>query len=151
MVGLYAAGPEVPEMTDLDASITSLLERPLVATIATAGTTPHAVPVWYRHAKSPSGGDEFRIWSDRSRHWVSRIARNPKVQVVVAESAVPFAGVIASGTALLIGEAVLEEATRICARYVGEGEAPAYVRTWSTLDTIVVVEVEQIRGWARGY
>lgn len=128
----------------------ALLERPLVAVVSTAGRTPHAVPVWFRYASAGDYGT-FWIWSDRSRAWVRRLERDPNVQLVVAESEPPFAAILARGRATLEHRNVLDEAHRICERYLAPADTPAYLEAWRHLDTIVTIEVESLRGWDRGY
>jgi nitroimidazol reductase NimA-like FMN-containing flavoprotein (pyridoxamine 5'-phosphate oxidase superfamily) len=139
-------------MTTLTPATRALLERPLVAIVAVGGgREPHAVPVWYRARVADEGRIVFSVWSDRSRHWIRRLQRDPAIQLVVAESEAPFAGVLASGEARLVHDDVLPEAARICERYIGAEEAPAYIEQWNTLDTIVEVEATRLRAWERGY
>lgn len=130
-----------------------LLDRPLVAIVSTAGRAPHAVPVWHRARPTEDGGAVFTIWSDRSRHWIKRLQRDPAIQIVIAESEAPFAGVIAAGDARLLHDDVLEEAARICGRYISAADTAAYVERWNTLDTIVEITVDpsKLRAWDRGY
>ncbi|MQA00764.1 MAG: hypothetical protein GEU80_15810 [Dehalococcoidia bacterium] len=142
-------------MVDARPGYERLLARPLVAVVSTSGRRPRAVPVWYRFDASGETGatqpGRFYIWSDRSRGWVQRLERDPATHIVVAESEVPFAAVLATGEARLVHGDVIEEATRICARYVGEDRAAGYVDRWRALDTIVEVHVASLRAWDRGY
>jgi general stress protein 26 len=126
----------------------SILDQPIVAIVATGGGWPHAVPVWFRYDVASR---RILVWSDRSRHWVRRIQANDAVSVVVAQSVAPFGAVVIRGRAKLVHDNVLDEAAKICNRYLPPGDVTAYVQQWATLDTLVAIECGTIRAWSRGY
>ncbi len=138
-------------MDSLDKDARALLARPLTAVIGTinASGAPHAVPVWFNF-----GGDGIEIWADTSRLWVKNLQREPRCSVTVAEHEAPFAAVLIRGTAAVRSGDTSEihaAARRITARYIPAGEVDAYVNQWASLDAVVHIRPEIVRGWGRGF
>jgi hypothetical protein len=133
-----------------EADRATFLDEPLTAVLSltTESGAPYAIPVWYRYEEG-----RFHVWSDRSRFWVQRLQADPRAAITVAEHDSPFAAVIARGEFSFRHDrpGVLQEARRICARYVGEDGVDEYVRQWETLDTILTLAPSWIRSWGRGY
>lgn len=133
-----------------DRELQAFLDRPMTAVVSTIGGSgaPHAVPVWYRFANG-----RFTVWTDSSRRWVRNLQRSPEVSVVVAEHEMPFAAVVARGTAEIAVDqpGTADEIGRIVRRYLPEDEVAGYVAQWSALRTIVRIKSLQVRSWARGF
>ena len=95
-----------------------LLERPLVATLATLRRNGEVLlsPIWHEWRQ-----DGFNIVIDSSGFKARHIRRDPRVSVVVYESDPPYRGIEVRGRARFVdveGELVAAS-RRIWARYLG--------------------------------
>ncbi|MDP6606853.1 MAG: TIGR03618 family F420-dependent PPOX class oxidoreductase [Dehalococcoidia bacterium] len=132
-----------------DQDLAAFLDRPLTAVAGTIGRdgSPHAVPLWYRY-----DGGRFTIWTGESRAWVRNLQRDPRISLTIAEHDRPFAAVLVRGTATVTTSgAALDEARRICARYIEASALDGYVEGFSDLQTIVEVTPDRVASWGRGY
>jgi hypothetical protein len=130
--------------------LADFLSRPYTAIVSYADRhgAPRAVPVWYRHQDGA-----VTIWSDTSRGWLKALMRDPRCTITVAQNEIPFAAAILRGGATIATGTndVLEEARRICARYIAPADLDAYMDRWAALDSIVTVRIEESRAWGQGY
>jgi PPOX class probable F420-dependent enzyme len=120
------------------------LDEPLVAVLATLRPDGSVLlsPVWHEWR---AGG--FNVWVEADNVKTRHLRRDPRVTIVVAESASPLRGVEVRGSARFIEEGVTETARRIAARYIGEEAAVAYAGELAGADVIVRVEPGDIRVW----
>ncbi len=112
---------KIQEITN-DKWVKALLERPVLARIATANPRtcqPHVVPVWFEW-----DGECIWISSFRSTRKIREIMRNPRVSIVVDTADEPqgMQAVIFEGRAELISDPriVVPRSTTIYTRYLGE-------------------------------
>jgi PPOX class probable F420-dependent enzyme len=122
----------------------SFLDEPRVAVLATLRKdgTVLLSPVWHEWR---DGG--FNLWIAVDDVKVRHLRRDPRATIVVAESDPPLRGVEVRTAALFIEEGVSETATRIAARYIGEGKGGAYVESLGGDDVIVRLVPGDIRIW----
>lgn len=121
-----------------------LLDEPLLAVIATLRADGSVLlsPVWHEWHDGA-----FNVWVEAENVKVRHLRRDPRVTIVVAESAAPLRGVELRGTARLIDSDVTETARRIAARYVGAEEAVADTEALRDQDVIIRIEPGHIRAW----
>ena len=105
--------------------LTDLLNKPLLATLATnyADGTTLLSPVWHEWR---DGAFTIVIFDDdaKARH----IKRDPRVSVVVADNALPCAGVEVRGRAEIVPTDVdLAPLRRMGARYIGAERSKAWL------------------------
>jgi len=112
---------KIQEITN-DKWVKALLERPVLARIATANPRtcqPHVVPVWFEW-----DGECIWISSFRSTRKIREIMRNPRVSIVVDTADEPqgMQAVIFEERAELISDPriVVPRSTTIYTRYLGE-------------------------------
>ena len=120
------------------------LEEPLVAVLATLRRdgSIQLSPVWHEWR---DGG--FNVWIPIDDVKARHLRRDPRATIVVAESASPLRGVEVRTVARFIEERVAETAKRIAARYIGEEEGAAYVKSLGGADLIVRLEPGDLRVW----
>lgn len=123
---------------DLD----GLLERPLVAVLATYRTSGDVLlsPVWHRWRDG--GFDVVTAGDDvKARH----LRRDPRASIVVFEHEPPYRGIEVSGRALL-GRAEADVVRTMAIRYLGDEEGDAYAASVGD-QTLVRLEPGRIRAW----
>lgn len=123
---------------DLD----GLLERPLVAVLATYRTSGDVLlsPVWHRWRDG--GFDVVTAGDDvKARH----LRRDPRASIVVFEHEPPYRGIEVSGRALL-GRAEADVVRTMAIRYLGDEEGEAYAASVGD-QTLVRLEPGRIRAW----
>jgi PPOX class probable F420-dependent enzyme len=102
-----------------------LLDTPPTAILATtrADGRPHASPVWF-----DLDGDQIVFTTWYSTVKAANLARDPRLALVVDNDTPPYAFVLVEGTAELdpAADDLLDWATRIARRYLGEDLAPLY-------------------------
>ena len=120
------------------------LDEPLVAVLATLRRDGSVLlsPVWHEWR-----GGGFNVWVGLEDVKVRHLRRDPRATIVVAESRSPLRGVEVRTTARFVDEGVFETASRIAARYIGEEEGAAYVRSLGGQDVIVRLEPGDLRVW----
>ena len=94
-------------------------EKPLLAVLSTVNPdgSPQATPLWYHY-----DGEQFNMTAFTTRVKVRNIRRNPKVSLVVVDTARRGGqGLVVNGTAVLIEVGVPEATLRNAIRYLGEG------------------------------
>jgi PPOX class probable F420-dependent enzyme len=127
-------------LDDLD----GLLDEPLVAVLATLRSDGSVLlsPVWHEWRD-----DGFNLWLPaddvKSRH----LRRDPRVTLVVAESAQPLRGVELRTEAELIAPDAIAVAIRIASRYVGPEKATEYVEEAGYESVIARLEPGHLRMW----
>jgi PPOX class probable F420-dependent enzyme len=135
----------------MEADLRAMLARPLTAVVGAtnAAGAPHAVPVWFNF-----DGEVVEIWADTGRLWVKNLKRDPRCSLTVAEHEAPFAAVLIRGQASVLSgdpSEVAAAARRITERYLPAAEVDAYVKQWASLDAVVRIRPETVRGWGRGF
>ncbi len=85
---------------------------------------PHIAPIWF--VLDNDDNIIFTTWNESLK--AKNIHHNPNVSMCVDDQAPPFSFVIVEGVAEIVGEPndILEWATRIAARYMGEKNAEIY-------------------------
>ena len=127
-------------LDDLD----GLLDEPLVAVLATLRSDGSVLlsPVW--HEWRDDGFNQWLPADDvKSRH----LRRDPRVTLVVAESAQPLRGVELRTEAELIAPDAIAVAIRIASRYVGPEKATEYVEEAGYESVIARLEPGHLRMW----
>ena len=124
------------------ADLGDLLERPLVAVLATyrRDGTVLLSPVWHEWQ---DGG--FNVVTSGDDLKVRHLRRNPRAAIVVCESRPPFRGIEVQGQARL--EAIGGAVRRIATRYLGERGGAAYAQRASD-DTLIRLAPGRLRAWA---
>ena len=119
-----------------------LLDRPLLATLATYGRDGLVLlsPVWFEWRE---GGFNVAIGRDdvKARH----LRRDPRASVVVAEAEPPMRGLEIRGSARLMPQSH-EVDRRIVERYVGGARADEYLAGLPP-GTLVRLEPGDLRAW----
>ena len=95
-------------------------EKPLLAVLSTVNPdgSPQATPLWHHY-----DGEQFNMTAFTTRVKVRNIRRNPKVSLVVVDTARRGGqGLVVNGTAVLIEVGVPEATLRNAIRYLGEGQ-----------------------------
>ena len=125
-------------------NVGGLLDEPLVAVLATLREDGSVLlsPVWHEWR---DGG--FNVWVGTQDVKARHLRRDPRATIVVAESQSPLRGVEVRTTVRFIDESVFETASRIAARYIGEEEGAAYVKTLGGADVIIRLEPGDLRVW----
>ena len=123
------------------ADLGDLLERPLVAVLATyrRDGTVLLSPVWHEWQ---DGG--FNVVTSGDDLKVRHLRRNPRAAIVVCESRPPFRGIEVQGQARL--EAIGGAVRRIATRYLGERGGAAYAQRASD-DTLIRLAPGRLRAW----
>ncbi len=122
--------------------VAALPARTAKLAVVRADGSPHVAPVWIA-----LDGDEivFNTGSDTVKG--KAIARDPRVALCLDDERPPFAFVTISGTATTSTDPdeLLEWATRIAGRYMGEEQAQAYGRRNAVPPEMVVrVRVDKV-------
>ncbi|MER7751003.1 PPOX class F420-dependent oxidoreductase [Kitasatospora sp. NPDC097643] len=121
-----------------------LAEGTRTARLATtrADGRPHVAPVWFL-----LDGDELVFNTGAATVKGRTLARDGRVMICVDDDRPPFSYVLVQGTARLSEELteVREWATRIAARYMGEGLAEQYgARNGVPGELLVRVKIEKV-------
>ena len=114
-------------------------EKPLLAVLSTVNPdgSPQATPLWYHY-----DGEYFNITSFASRVKVRNIRRNPKVSLVVVDTASRGGqGLIVNGAARLIEVGVPEATLRNAIRYLGEDKGKAMAKQLTETAPRVLIRV----------
>ncbi len=131
--------------TNLDvADIGDLLERPLVAVLATLRADGSILlsPVWHEWR-----GGAFHVWIGERDVKARHLRRDPRASIVVAESAPPLRGIEVRGSAELIEEGAHEAAVAIAGRYIGPERGAAYVGSAGSDPLIARIAPGNLRVW----
>lgn len=127
----------------------TILERPLLAVVATTGGdgSPHSVPVWFRF-----DGEAILVWSGGNYGWVKSARQRPPIAMTICDSTDRFSGaVIVHGQASVGGgedEATSREIRRIAARYMPADAVEPYLQRFTHLRTIVTISPTWVRAWS---
>ena len=120
-----------------------LTRQPLLAVLATVNPdgTPQATPLWYHY-----DGRTFNTTSFAHRVKVRNIRKNPKVSLVIVDTANYGKELIVRGTAELVEDGVPEATLRNAVRYLGEekGRAEAAELTAGGPRVIIRITPERI-------
>jgi PPOX class probable F420-dependent enzyme len=121
-----------------------LVERPLVATLATY-RADHSVllsPVWHEWRE---GGFSVAVTADdvKLRH----VRRDPRAGLAVYESEPPYAGVEIRTMARLIERGYMELERRLAERYLGAAAGGRYVASLPSKGFIVRLQPGELRSW----
>ena len=121
-----------------------LLDKPLVAILATLRRdgTVLLSPVWHEWRD-----DGFNVWIEQQDVKARQLRRDPRVTIVVAESELPLRAIEVRAAARFVEVGVSETAFRIASRYIGPGEAAAYIEPLRGADVIVRIEPGDLRAW----
>jgi len=122
-----------------------LLELPIVAVLATYRQDGSVMlsPVWHEWR---DGG--FTIWTGGvSEGKVRHLERDPRASLVVAEQAMPYRGLDASGRATLSLDAFNNVVRRTAARYMSPQEADAFAAEYPEPRTVIRLVPDRIRAW----
>jgi PPOX class probable F420-dependent enzyme len=122
-----------------------LLELPILAVLATyrPDGTVMLSPVWHEWR---DGG--FNIWSGgASEGKVRHLERDPRASLVVAEQAMPYRGLDASGRATLSLEGFHDVVRRTAARYMSPEEADALAAEYPDPRPVIRLVPDRIRVW----
>ena len=119
-----------------------LLDRPLLATLATYGRDGLVLlsPVWFEWR---AGGFNIAIGLDdvKARH----LRRDPRASIVVAEAEPPLRGLEVRGSARLLPQSP-DVDRRIVERYVAAAEVDEYLAGLPP-GTLVRLEPGELRAW----
>lgn len=128
---------------DLDPDdLDGLLERPLVAVLATYRANSEVLlsPVWHRWRDG--GFDVLTGWDDvKARH----LRRDPRAGILVYEHEPPYRGIEVKGRALL-GRADPDIVRAMAVRYLGVEEGQTYAAGAGD-NTLVRLEPGHLRAW----
>ncbi|MGN6170096.1 MAG: pyridoxamine 5'-phosphate oxidase family protein [Solirubrobacteraceae bacterium] len=128
---------------DLDPDdLDGLLERPLVAVLATYRANGEVLlsPVWHRWRDG--GFDVLTGWDDvKARH----LRRDPRAGILVYEHEPPYRGIEVKGRALL-GRADPDIVRAMAVRYLGVEKGEAYAAGAGD-NTLVRLEPGHLRAW----
>ena len=96
---------------------------------------PHVVPIWF-----VLDGDDLVFTTHKSTVKAKNMARNPRVSISVDDQVPPYSFVTVEGTATFSqdSEELLNWATRIGGRYMGENQAEAFGRRNASEGEIVI-------------
>ena len=122
-----------------------LLELPILAVLATyrRDGTVMLSPVWHEWR---DGG--FNIWSGGvSEGKVRHLERDPRASIVVAEQAMPYRGIDASGRATLSLEGFHDVVRRTAARYMSPAEADALAADYPEPRPVIRLVPDRLRAW----
>ena len=114
-------------------------EKPLLAVLSTVNPdgSPQATPLWYHY-----DGEQFNMTAFTTRVKVRNIRRNPKVSLVVVDTARRRGqGLVVNGTAVLIEVGVPEATLRNAIRYLGEGKGRAMAKQLTETAARVLIRV----------
>lgn len=111
------ASPTLP--APMPDNIRRYLDAPRVATISTidADGAPHQAVVWYTLE-----GDDLLINSRRGRHWPRNLERDPRISIVVPDTAGGdhWVGIKGSASFLRDGEPAVADIQAMARRYGGQ-------------------------------
>ena len=125
--------------------VARLLAAPKCATLATyrRDGTVLLSPVWHEWR---DGG--FNIWTGGvSEGKVRHLERDPRASLVVAEQAMPYRGLDASGRATLSLDGFHDVVRRTAARYMSPQEADAFAAEYPEPRTVIRLVPDRIRAW----
>jgi PPOX class probable F420-dependent enzyme len=121
-----------------------LLERPIVAVLATYRTTGQMLlsPVWHEWR---DGGFNVVVGAKdvKARH----VRRDARATIVVFDQEPPYRGVELGGRARLVTEGAREANRRIAVRYLGEERGTDYASSVEGDEVIVRLEPGMVRAW----
>ena len=131
---------------DLDIhELTALLERPLVATLATYRPDGSALlsPVW--HEWRDGGFNVALVGTDdvKARH----LRGDPRAGLVVYESEPPYAGVEITTEARLTEQGYMEVERRLAVRYLGREAGERYAESVGSTGLVIRLEPGKLRTW----
>jgi len=130
------------------ADVADLLDRPLVAILATrrANDTTMLSPVWFEWR---DGG--FNVWANANEGGkVGHIRRDPRVSIVVANSDWPYKGIEVRGEARLASDdpdAFFGVLRRTSLRYFGEEMGAQFAATYTKPGIVIRIEPGELRAW----
>jgi PPOX class probable F420-dependent enzyme len=125
------------------ADLTEMLERPLVAVLATYRRDGGVLlsPVWHQWR---DGGFDVVVYSSDIK--LKHLRRDPRATVLVYEDDPPYRGLEARGEAQLSEEGAAEAILSMAIRYLGPEDGTAYAAT-VTNSVLVRLEPDHVRGW----
>ncbi len=125
------------------ADLGDLLERPLVAVLATYRRDGGVLlsPVWHRWHE---GGFDVVVYANDIK--LKHLRRDPRASIVVYEHQPPYRGLEARGEVHLDPEGAAEAIASMAVRYLGPEDGPAYAAT-VTEGVLVRLEPDELRGW----
>ncbi len=131
--------PQVPGFTESE--LASFLAQPHLARLSTlnADGTIHTVPIWYEYQVR-----KILLSTQSVTQKVKNIQRNPEVTVLVDSNAMPYAGVMVYGTAVLDHEDAASKRMSIFRRYIGK-YGDAYAQQLAAKWEPVIIEVTPSR------
>jgi len=124
------------------AELGELLELPLLAVLATyrRDGTVLLSPVWHEWID-----DGFNVASRSDDVKVRHLQRNPRANIVVCESALPYRGIELRATVELM-DGDQDVVRRIARRYLGKEAGDAYVASGED-DVLLRLEPGELRAW----
>ena len=126
--------------------LSSLLELPLNAVIALHRRDGSVMqtPVWHEWT-----GEAFRFYIPAGDRKIDMLRRDPRISLVVADSAYPFRTMQVEGVARVSTDGFREIARRIATRYVTAHDPEMAVDEYIGPEDGAVVEVEHraVRAW----
>jgi PPOX class probable F420-dependent enzyme len=125
------------------ADLSEMLERPLVAVLATYRRDGGVLlsPVWHQWR---DGGFDVVVGPNDIK--LKHLRRDPRASVLVYEDDPPYRGLEARGEARLSEEGAAEAVLSMAIRYLGAEDGAAYAAT-VTNSVLVRLEPEHVRGW----
>jgi len=130
------------------AQLGDLLDLPINAVLALhrADGSVLQTPVWHRWA-----GTGFTFYIPAGDRKISLLQRDPRISLIVGESAHPFRAIQVEGRAALHVDGFRDVARRIAGRYVAAHDPGAAVDDYIGADDGVWVELRAVRTRAWDY
>jgi PPOX class probable F420-dependent enzyme len=121
----------------------AFLKETRIATLATLNEdgSPNALPLWYEW-----DGDKVRMFSSRDAGKVTRLARDPRACLSIADPVgAPEAWVTVEGTVEISGRGGRELACRLAALYYAPEKARKTIAVWEKKEDWVLLELTPTR------
>ena len=121
-----------------------LLERPLVAVLATNGANGETLlsPVWHEWR---DGGFTVVVGVDDAK--ARQFRRDPRASIVVFDQEPPYRGIELRTRARFVEDGVAEAQNRLAKRYLGEERGIDYSNAVDFDEVIVRLEPGVVRAW----
>lgn len=121
-----------------------LLERPLVAVLATNGANGETLlsPVWHEWR---DGGFTVVVGVDDAK--ARQLRRDPRASIVVFDQEPPYRGIELRTRARFVEDGVAEAQNRLAKRYLGEERGTDYSNAVDFDEVIVRLEPGVVRAW----
>ena len=109
-------------MTMTNERLKELIQPPVLGVLSTVNPdgSPQSTPIWYRY-----DGEHFNVTAFKHRVKVRNVRGDPRVSLVVVDTANNGPPLIVNGKAEIVEEGALDETLRHAIRYDGEEQGRA--------------------------